>query len=152
MGHLTSWSNIFPHLDYTAPPSWTPCDVLIVTTLSSHLTKLLTTLRYVSYNDLVKQQTAVPTVEDSLHIVGVEEEAVLLPAQVGERRVGAEVAVQARRAPVQQITLFRCVHHFGFIWKGMLGNENLYLDVSTCVNVLRSLFVHLGSGLLPIRY
>lgn len=73
---------------------------------------------YIKYFDcryLIKEQTAVAAIEDARHVVGVEEEAVLLPAQVGERRVGAEVAVQAGGLAVRQVALLRRVHHLRFV-------------------------------------
>lgn len=66
---------------------------------------------------MVKEQTAIPAVEDSGHVVGVEEEPVLLPPQVGERRVGAEVAVEARGLAERKVTLLGRVHHLRLVWK-----------------------------------
>jgi len=65
---------------------------------------------------LGEEQAAVHLVEHPGHVVRVEQEAVLLPAQILQRRIRPEVAVEHGGLAVRQVNLRRGVNHFGLIW------------------------------------
>lgn len=64
---------------------------------------------------LGEEQAAVHLVEDAGHIVRVEQQAVLLPAQVLQRRIGTEMAVEHGGLAKGQVNLGRCINHLGLI-------------------------------------
>lgn len=70
---------------------------------------------------LGEEQAAVHLVEDPGNVVRVEEEAVLLPAQVLQRRIGPEVAVENGGLAVRQVDLRRGVNYLGLIWEYSIG-------------------------------
>lgn len=98
--------------------------------INIHINDFLINDNKYNLNYLIKEQTAVTAVEDAGHVVGVEEEAVLLPAQVGERRVGAEVAVEAGGLAERQVALLRRVHHLRLVCAH--ATTTLYRGMFTC--------------------